>query len=70
MMEKCGGLIDLSHPCASERVRGFQPPWRTVYIYKCAKCGQTVRVGAGSFRGTVPMPSTGAVLCHHTRKAS
>lgn len=61
----CDRQIDLSRPVGSERVRDFQPPWRTVYIYKCA-CGRTVRVRANSFRGSRPEPGTGAILCPGT----
>lgn len=55
-------IIDLTTPVGSERVRGFQPPWRTVWIYKCA-AGHTVRVRATSFRGKTPVPSRGAIAC-------
>lgn len=54
--------IDLSTPVRSERVRGFQPPWRTVFIYLCS-AGHTVRVYANSFRGRTPVPSVGAITC-------
>lgn len=54
--------IDLRSPIRSERVRDFQPPWRTVYVYRCA-AGHEVRVRAGSFRGRNPEPSVGAIRC-------
>jgi hypothetical protein len=54
--------IDLSRPVRSERVRGFQPPWRTVYVYRCAQ-GHEVRVRAGSFRGTRAEPGVGGIRC-------
>jgi len=27
--------IDLQRPIRIERVRGFQPPWRSVAVYRC-----------------------------------
>lgn len=55
--------IDLRSPVRSERVRaGFQPHWRTVFIYTCAQ-GHNVRVFANSFRGQTPVPSVGAITC-------
>lgn len=54
--------INLATPVRSERVRAFQPPWRTVWIYECRN-GHTVRVNANSFRGKTPVPSTGAITC-------
>lgn len=59
----CFGLIDLSKPETSERVRSFQPPYITVWIYKCPRCGATRRVRAGSFRGKKPVPSVGGMRC-------
>jgi hypothetical protein len=55
-------LIHLGRPIRTERVRGFQPPWRTVYVYKCSK-GHTIRFRANRFRGTTPEPGGGAVTC-------
>ena len=60
-------LIDLARPTRSVRERGFQPPWYTVYVYECRSCGGTVRVRAGSFRGSRPEPSVGAILCPHCK---
>lgn len=55
--------IDLSRPIGSKRVRaGFQPHWRTVYIYECDH-GHTIRVFAGSFRGKRAEPGVGAISC-------
>ena len=59
----CGGIIDLATPTGSERVRGFQPPYRTVYIYRCPRCGSVRKVRAGSFRGTTPEPDVGGIVC-------
>lgn len=56
-------LIDLRRPVRRERVRGFQPPWRTVFVYKCDACGAEVRVGASAFRGNVAVPMVGAIAC-------
>ena len=55
--------INLSCPSSSERVRGFQPPWHTVWIYKCKARNHVVRVKANSFRGKTPVPSVGAIMC-------
>jgi hypothetical protein len=57
--------INLNTPIRSERRRSFQPPWYTVYIYRCRECGRETTVRAGSFRGTRPEPSIGAILCPH-----
>lgn len=54
--------INLSTPVRRERVRGFQPPWRTVYVYQC-RAGHEVRVFANSYRGKHSTPSVGAVVC-------
>jgi len=54
--------IDLRHPIRSERVRGFQPPWRTVFVYRCTN-GHETRVRAGSFRGKNAVPGVGAITC-------
>ena len=62
-MDTCEATINLRTPIRSERVRGFQPPWRTVYVYRCASCGAERRVRARSFRGTNPEPSVGAIRC-------
>jgi len=61
------GQLGLRQLIGSERVRGFQPPWRTVYKYKCPECGEITRVRAGSFRGGRPEPSLGAILCPHCK---
>ena len=56
-------VVDLARPVRSERVRaGFQPHWRTVFIYKCPK-GHEQRVFANSFRGTTPVPGVGGIRC-------
>lgn len=55
-------FVDLSRPVRSERVRGFQPPWRTVYVYRCAD-GHESRVYASAFRGSRPEPARGAMEC-------
>lgn len=63
-------MIDLQRPIRTERRRGFQPPWYTVYIYKCPKCGNEVTVRANSFRGRNPEPGIGAIVCPHPQCAS
>jgi len=55
-------LINLSFPIRSERVRQFQPPWRTVFIYRCEN-GHEVRVGANSYRGKTAVLGVGAIVC-------
>ena len=59
----CDGVIDLRSPMRALRVRGFQPPWRTVYVYACPLCGAEHRVRAGSFNGRQPTPGVGAIRC-------
>ena len=62
-MSTCQQLIDLQRPIRSDRVRGFQPPWRTVFVYRCAACGGEVRVRANSYCGKTAVASKGAILC-------
>ncbi|MFY4731179.1 hypothetical protein [Nitrospira sp. BLG_2] len=57
--------INLSTPIRTERVRDFQPPWRTVFVYKCKACGKETRVRANSYRGKTAVPSVGAIACPH-----
>jgi len=61
--EPCNAVIDLSRPCGSKRVRGFQPPWHTVFLYRCPDCGGVTTVRAGAFHGKTPVPGVGAILC-------
>lgn len=61
-------VINLSTPIKTERVRGFQPPWRTVFVYRCLACTKEVRVNANSFRGKTAVPSVGAISCPHCSK--
>jgi hypothetical protein len=63
---QCGAQLDLRRPVASERVRGFQPPWYTVYVYRCP-VGHEIRVRASAFRGSRSEPAVGAILCPHLR---
>jgi hypothetical protein len=63
IVPRCEGVIDLETPSGSERVRGFQPPWRTVWLYHCPVCTREIRVRANSFRGPHPVPSRGAIRC-------
>jgi len=42
-----------------KRVRGFQPPWYLILIYKCDSCGQKYRIRKN---WTGPMPH-GALGC-------
>lgn len=57
--------LNLQRPIRSERRRGFQPPWYTVYIYKCESCGHETTVRANSYRGRTPVPGVGAIVCPH-----
>lgn len=66
-MEPCGAILNLATPVRSERVRAFQPPWRTVFVYRCHECGNETRVRANSFRGRTPVPGVGAIRCAHSR---
>lgn len=59
--------LNLSTPVRSERVRDFQPPWRTVFVYKCGACKNETRVRANSFRGKTAVPSVGAITCPHCK---
>jgi len=59
----CEGIIDLSRPIGSERVRSFQPPWRTVFRYRCPVCGTLRRIYASTFIGTRAVPHMGGVYC-------
>jgi hypothetical protein len=57
-------VINLREPIGSERVRGFQPPWYTVWIYKCGHCEQEVRIKQ-NWSGPAPL---GAIACHCDNK--
>lgn len=59
----CDGIMDLSRPIGAERVRGFQPPWYTVWRYRCPKCGAEMRIRASRFHGRNPAPEIGGVYC-------
>ena len=57
-------MIDLSKPISSEKVRaGFQPHWRTVFVYQCPICGKRYRIFASRFQGKTPLPEIGAIYC-------
>lgn len=57
-------LIDLSNPIRSKKIRfGFQPHWRTVFIYECPNCHEEHRVFANAFSGKNPVPGVGAIVC-------
>jgi len=57
-------IIDLCKPVRSERVRGFQPPWYTVWVYECPTCKQEVRIKE-NWRGPAP---PGAITCPHCNR--
>jgi ssDNA-binding Zn-finger/Zn-ribbon topoisomerase 1 len=57
-------IIDLNRPIGSKRIRaGFQPHWRTVFIYECPQCKNHIRIYANKFRGRFPIPEIGGVYC-------
>jgi len=64
-MKTCSEYVNLGTPVRSERVRDFQPPWRTVFVYRCGACGSEFRMRAGAFSGTRAVPGVGAVRCAH-----
>lgn len=42
----CKTTLDLNKPIRIEKVRGFQPPWRKVFVLKCETCGTEHKVKA------------------------
>ena len=56
-------MIDLRHPVRSELRRGFQPPWYTVYVYRCDLCQQELFIRANAFGGSRPEQSVGGIRC-------
>ena len=57
-------MIDMQRPIRSERVRaGFQPHWRTVFVYLCPLCGKEFRLYANSFNGGNPVPGVVGIRC-------
>jgi hypothetical protein len=59
----CEGRINLAIPLSATRVRDFQPPWRTVYLYRCPQCHRDIRVRAGAFMGRRAVPGVGGIVC-------
>ena len=56
--------INLQAPSRSERIRaGFQPHWRTVFIYECQNCKRETRIYANAFFGKTPVTGIGAIRC-------
>ncbi len=62
-MKQCDAIINLRRPSGSEKRRGFQPPWYTVFLYRCQKCGQVHNVRANSFLGKKAVPGIGGIIC-------
>lgn len=62
-MTPCDAVVDLQRPIRSERVRWFQPPWRTVFVYRCQECGAERHIYANAFQGQRAIPSIGAIRC-------
>ena len=44
----CTATISLETPIRAERVRGFQPPYRTVFVYECPSCKAVRRVAVAT----------------------
>lgn len=63
-MSACNEVV--RWPIRNEKVRGFQPPYRTVYIYRCSH-GHETRMFASSFIGKRPHPTLGGIRCNHER---
>lgn len=60
---RCGGLIRFPEDwIRTERVRGFQPPWRTVYILRCPACKEKSKLRR-FWKG--PAPSFGIYCPYH-----
>lgn len=59
-------LISLRNTIRTERVRGFQPPWHTIWILACPSCAGEVRVRQ-NWHGP---PPPGGILCPHRACAS
>lgn len=55
----CPATIRFDAPHREEKVRGFQPPWRTVCVYICKECGQERRLYK-NWSGPIP---PGAFRC-------
>lgn len=49
-------------PARRERRRGFQPPWYTVFVYKC-RCGAEHTIRANSYIGTRAVEPVGGFIC-------
>jgi hypothetical protein len=62
-MTTCTQVIDMQAVKRSERRRGFQPPYYTVWVYQCPACGKETYVRANSFLGKRPVPSRGGFVC-------
>jgi len=60
---RCDGVIRLDSQIRSERRRSFQPPWYTVYIYRCPKCARERAIRANAYRGRNPEPGIGGIRC-------
>jgi len=63
-MATCNQTIAFNTAFTSERQRGFQPPWYTVFLYKCPSCGAIHRMKK-SYHGPTPM---GAFVCGVSKK--
>lgn len=50
--------INFANYTRIERVRGFQPPWRTIRVYQCPDCKREIKI---RMEQSVP----GAFICDH-----
>ncbi len=58
-------VIDLSRPDGEELSDDEETKGRTIYLYHCKLCGCTTRMFCNAYRGQVPEPGRGGVLCSH-----
>lgn len=52
-MTNCETVFGMEHCVRSEKRRGFQPPWYTVFVLRCPTCG-TERHIRQNWQGGVP----------------
>ena len=57
---KCETIISFHSWTTTERRRGFQPPWYTVYVYRCPDCN-TPHYIHQNWHGGMPL---GAFVCN------
>lgn len=62
-MDTCNAVIGFDTYKRTERVRDFQPPWRTVFVYTCPECGAERRLRASGRNGSCEVMGLGAMVC-------